>query len=183
MPNLRPRTIPSPCTEAECSQDAFTDLAGDVGDTFEEFGGSLEWHHVVRDTTTGETAPGGSDINSDFGFVENDDTAPTGQRPDVPATTVVVLPYMHSWFVPGSQKKALLPVAGDEFTSDYDQVVVVPAQAVRAAGFDPSHMDRDGTFFRFEDGTEARLEACLPTPKQNPVTVRILCSNRKPEYS
>lgn len=179
MPNLRPLTIANPCGEPECPQDEFSNLADDVNDAVVENGGSLEWHIVVK-TESGTTAPGGSVINDDFGFVENNDPAPGGV-PSTPATTVVVLPYTHTWFVPRSQKKTLLPVAGDEFTADTDQVVDIPAAAIRAAGYDPSNMDINGSFFRFEDGTELRLETAMPTPKPNPLIVRVLGSNRKPE--
>jgi len=166
-----------------CNDVDFSDCDAElIEEAFEEGGGLLKYHQVILDPVTGGTdaANGGSTINNRWGYVEELDD-PVDISSGHPNTDVTEdIPYIHQWFVPNSQHKSLTPVENSEFTNDYDQVVHIPAKSLIDKGISISNFNRDNSYFELEDGRELRIESVLPTPVSNPVSVRFLCTNRKP---
>lgn len=155
-------------------RDEFEELKQEVLEIFEEdVGDSCAYHKIIR---TG--APDGSPVNDDFGFVEQDNTAPDFD-PDKTLTEVTRL------FLTNHEQAAnlglvkKLGVELGDFRVNYELVIYFATKEIENKAL---VLERDGGFIRLDDGTEWRLEAIIPSPSMygSSIIHKVICSKRKP---
>jgi hypothetical protein len=152
----------------------FEDLKDEVLEILEEdVGDSCEYHKIILGGP-----PDGSPVNTDFGFVDQDNTSPDTD-PDKTLTEVTRLFLTNHEQAQNLGLIKRLGVELGDFRVNYEIVVYFATREIENKEL---VLERDAGFLRFDDGTEWRIEAIVPVPSMfgSSIMHRLVCSKRKP---